>query len=293
MIEIKNLSKSFGSFKAVDDISINVKKATIHGIIGENGAGKTTLIKCLVGIYKPDKGQILIEGQPVYENPQVKVNIGYVADSNTYFTNYSVNTMADFFGKVYPNFSKKKFDELNTVFNIDQNRMIGRLSKGQQMRLAFMLNIASSPKVLVLDEPTSGLDAISKNQLLEILVNEVEEREMTVVISSHHLSELEKICDGITMINGGKLQYQSSIDDIKERIKKFQAVFKTEPDIKELKKHFYVQKFGSVYYLTTDSYDLNTIPMLKEMGAYVAEEIGMTLEEIFIFTHRKESDKYV
>lgn len=287
MIEINNVSKSFGSFKALDNISIKVKKGEIHGIIGENGAGKTTLIKCLVGIYKPDEGEILIDGSPVFENPTVKEKIGYVADSNAYFSDYSVKRMIKFFKEVYKDFDEEFFYRLNDVFNLDIKRMVGRLSKGQQMRLAFMLNIACSPKVLVLDEPTSGLDVIAKRQLMDILIEQVEKKEITVIISSHHLSELEKLCDSLTIINNGKIQYESDLDTLREQVKKLQVVFDREPDRALLEKSFKVERIGSVYYLTTDNYTLNTQQQLKDMGATIVEQVGMSLEEIFIFTTGK------
>lgn len=287
MIEINNVSKSFDSFKALDNISINVKKGEIHGIIGENGAGKTTLIKCLVGIYKPDEGEILIDGSPVFENPTVKEKIGYVADSNAYFSDYSVKRMIKFFKEVYRDFDEEFFYRLNEVFNLDIKRMVGRLSKGQQMRLAFMLNIACSPKVLVLDEPTSGLDVIAKRQLMDILIEQVEKKEITVIISSHHLSELEKLCDSLTIINNGKIQYESDLDTLREQVKKLQVVFDREPDRALLEKSFKVERIGSVYYLTTDNYTLNTQQQLKDMGATIVEQVGMSLEEIFIFTTGK------
>ncbi|MBR6399954.1 MAG: ABC transporter ATP-binding protein [Firmicutes bacterium] len=284
MLEIKKLVKNFGGFRAVNNFGLKVEKGTIHGIIGENGAGKTTIIKCIAGIYKPDGGEILLDGQPVYENPAAKVKIGYVADSNTMFEDYTPARMRDFFAEVYPDFDKEKYASLNEIFKLDQNRRVGRLSKGQQMRLSFMLAIASNPELLILDEPTSGLDALAKKQLLDIVIGEVEQNGLAAVISSHHLSELEKLCDEITIIQNGEVQYQSNIDDIKGRVKKLQVIFDKTPDIDTLKESFGVERLGSVYYLTTTNYDENTVSALKLMGASVIEEIGISLEEIFVIT---------
>lgn len=284
MIEIKNLTKKFGSFTAVDNVSISVKKGTIHGIIGENGAGKTTIIQCLTGIYKPDGGCVEIDSKPVYENPRIKEKTGYVADSSSFFNDYKVKDMIKFFKGIYKGFSEEKFDELNKSFKIDINQKIGRLSKGQKMRVSFMLNLGIQPEVLVLDEPTSGLDPIAKKQLLDMVIQEVDENQMTVFISSHHLGELEKLCDEISIINNGRITYQSSIDGIKEKIKKLQVVFHSKPQIKELEKIAKTEKIGSVYYLTTDSFNKELTDRLKSMGAGIIEEVGMSLEEIFIFT---------
>ena len=284
MLEIKNLTKKFGGFCAVDDFSLSVEKGTIHGLIGENGAGKTTAIKCCVGIFKPDGGEVLLDGAPVYENPAAKIKIGYVADSNTMYEDYTCAQMRDFFAEVYPDFDKEKFSGLNDIFKLDPKRRVGRLSKGQQMRLSFMLAISSNPEVLILDEPTSGLDAFAKKQLLDIVIDETEQNGLAVLISSHHLSELEKLCDEITIMQNGRAEYQSNIDDLKDKVKKLQVIFDKTPDLDVLKESFGVEKLGSVYYLTTTNYDENTVPALKLMGASVVEEVGISLEEIFVIT---------
>ena len=284
MLRIEGLTKSFNGFTAVKDFHMTAEKGRIHGIIGENGAGKTTVIKCIVGIYKPDSGSVELDGMQVYENPDAKIHIGYVADSNTMFEDYKCSEMEEFFAQVYKSFDKEKFEELNRVFKLDMKRRIGTLSKGQQMRLSFMLAIALRPELLVMDEPTSGLDAIAKKQLMDIVIDEVEQQNMAVVISSHHLSELEKLCDEITIIQNGEIEYQSGIDEIKSQVKKLQVVFEREPDIKTLEDNFGVEKIGSVYYLTTKYYDNNTESALKLMGATLIEEVGMSLEEIFLVT---------
>lgn len=288
MIEIKNLTKSFGRYKAVDNVSIKVEKGTIHGIIGENGAGKTTIIQCLTGIYKPDSGEILIDSKPVYENPEIKAKIGYVADSNSFFNDYTVKEMIKFFSGIYSTFSTEKFTELNKSFQIDITQKISKLSKGQKMRVSFMLNMSIMPEVLVLDEPTSGLDPIAKRQLLNMLIDEVEARGLTVFISSHHLSELERLCDEITIINNGKVTYQSSIDDIKNTVKKLQVLFDSTPDLKRIEENAKIEKLGSIYYITTDKYSEDFKAKLKALGASLIEEVGMSLEEIFIFTAERK-----
>ncbi|MEG0578486.1 MAG: ABC transporter ATP-binding protein, partial [Niameybacter sp.] len=254
MIKINHVSKSFGSFKAVEDVSIHIRPGTIHGLIGENGAGKTTLIQCLVGIYKQDVGEVSIGNQSVWENDQVKEQIGYVADRNQFFKNYKVNELVDFFECMYPAFSREDFVRYNKLFKIKETSKVTQLSKGMQMRVSFMLHLSSNPKVMVLDEPTSGLDAIAKKQLLDLLIEAVDEKQMTVLISSHHLTELEKICDEVTFIHEGHVSYQSTIEDLKSSIKKLQVVFEGDaPAVFEQWKEFVnVERIGSVYYAITD-----------------------------------------
>ncbi|WP_083258939.1 ABC transporter ATP-binding protein [Cellulosilyticum sp. I15G10I2] len=277
MIEISHVTKSFGEIKAVDDVSILIPKGSIYGIIGENGAGKSTILQCLTGIYDIDQGSILIEGEPVYENNAVKRRIGYVADRNQFFKSYTVKQMAAFFKLTYPTFSEGKFNQYNEIFKIDLKSKIKNLSKGMQMRLSTMLSIASSPKLLVLDEPTLGLDAIAKRQMLDLIIDEVSLTGMTVVISSHHLTELEKICDEITIINDGKVTYQASVDALKAKVKKLQVVFEEMPpgELVGWDEILKIDKIGSVYYIVTDNYSIEFESKLRAQGAKIIEPIGL------------------
>lgn len=289
MIEISNASKRFGNFTALSDINIRVKKGTIFGLIGENGAGKTTLIQCMTGIYKPDQGTITVNKEPVYENPIVKERIGYVADQNQYFPFFKVKEMVEFYKRTYPSFSTDKFNEYNVIFKLDENKRVRQLSKGMQMRLSLMLNLAINPDVLILDEPTSGLDALAKNQMLDILLQEVAENQLTIFVSSHHLGELERICDEIAMIHKGQITYMSTLDEMKENIKKLQVVFGQDApaDLKTWEEIRAVQKVGRVYYIITQKYSKGLEDRLYEAGAKFIEQINLSLEEIFIHTNEE------
>lgn len=289
MIQIKNISKYYDSFQAVKDVTIEVEKGTIHGLIGENGSGKTTIIKCLTGIYKVNNGEILVDGEPVFENNNTKMKIGYVADSNQYFPGYRLRDMIRFYKDIYTTFNEEKFNELNEIFCVAKKKRISQMSKGQQMRVAFMLNMAIEPEVLVLDEPTSGLDVIAKKQLLDIIVNEVENRGMTVFISSHHLSELEKICDTMTVISHGKTQMQDELVNLKRNICKLQVVFPEgapegfcdRPEILD------VSNVGKIYTVIVDNGDNELAGQYKELGASFVENLEISLEELFIYSQKK------
>lgn len=283
MISIQNVSKYYDKFKAVDNVSIEIPKGTIHGLIGENGAGKTTLIHCLTGIYKCDEGIITIDGQNVYDNPAVKSKIGYVADSNSYFPNFKVKDMVLFYKGIYESFDENRFNELNKIFKLSYERRIKQLSKGMQMRLALMLNLSLHPDVLVLDEPTSGLDAIAKKQVLDLLISEVAEYQCSIIISSHHLGELEKLCDSLTILQNGNILYQDSIDEIKQQVVKLQAVFKEQPDLSDIDV-LDIEHIGSIYYIITNKNTDELINILYQKGAELVEQIGMSLEDIFIYT---------
>ena len=292
MIEINNATKCFDGFKALDNINMNVARGTIHGLIGENGAGKTTLIQAIVGVYTLDSGTVKIDGELVYDNNDIKSEIGYVADRNQYFKSYKITELVEFFELTYPNFSRESFDQYNKTMKLDIKRKVKQLSKGMQMRLSLILNLSLHPKVLVLDEPTSGLDAIVKKEVLDIILTEVLERKMTVIISSHHIGELEKICDQVTIINRGSVSHQASVDKLKNDIKKLQVVFNEIPaGLNSHEEILDVINIGSVYYIVTDQYNEEFISKLKNIGATLIEPIGITLEEIFIYTSKLREEQ--
>lgn len=293
MIQINHVSKSFGSHKVLDDVSINIKPGSIYGIIGENGAGKSTLIQCIVGIYEPTEGEILIEGHPVYENNEVKGQMAYVADRNQFFPHYTVKKMVNLFKVIYPSFEEEKFHKYNAIFGLKLNTKVKNLSKGMQMRLSIMLNLATNPKVLVLDEPTSGLDALAKKDVLDLLIETVDETGMTVVVSSHHLSELERICDEMTMIYEGKVVYQSSVEELKNKVRKLQVVFNgmSPEEIDSLEGVLSIERIGSVYYIVTKEYSNDLISKLRDMGASLIEPVGLNLEEVFIYTAKAKQQE--
>lgn len=290
MFKVEHVSKSIGGKKILEDISMEIKPGMIHGIIGENGAGKSTLIQCLVGIYKQDEGSIQLDEQGIYENNISKMKIGYVADRNQYFKHYKVSQMVTLFKEVYPNFSEEKFHTYNETLKLTLNTKVKNLSKGMQMRLALMLNLAARPELLVLDEPTSGLDALAKKQVLDFIIEETEKEQMMVVISSHHLSEIERICDEITMLSHGKIIYQSLVEELKQRVRKLQVVFKDKaPDnLDKWQEVLKIEHIGSVYYIVTNEYSKALEDKLNEAGAFLIETIGLNLEEVFIYTSLSE-----
>ncbi len=294
MIEVKNITKGYekGAKPVLEDVSFEVKPGQIHGLIGPNGSGKTTLIKCLTGILRVDKGEVLLDGQTVYDNPMTKKKIGYVADNCNFFPNYRVRDMVKFYSGMYEKFQREEFEKLNEIFEIPIGRKIGHLSKGQKMRTSFMVNMAMQPDVLIMDEPTSGLDAIAKSDLLEQIVTKVDYDEISVIISTHHLHELEKLCDTVTMMNSTGIEFQGNLDEAKERIGKYQVVFPDgvpEGVLNEIHIVNY-SNLGSVYTFLWDNScgDLKSAEtFFKEKGATLAEPVEISLEELFVYSNKR------
>lgn len=290
MIEIRDLCKGYrgDADYVVKGVNIHVDKGTVHGLIGHNGSGKTTIIKCLTGIYAPDSGEVLVDGAAVYEDIRTKARIGYVADSNQMFGGYRVKQLVDFYERVFEDFSREDFAGLNRIFDINCYKKINQLSKGQQMRVSFMLNMARNPEVMVLDEPTSGLDAMAKADLLDLLVSAVENRDMTVLISSHHLSELEKVCDSVTMITHGRVQIDDGIDEVTGQITKYQVVFPqgAPSGLYDREDILHISNVGSVYTVVVPKSSENFGGEMRAAGAVVAEPMPVGLEESFVYMNR-------
>ena len=224
MIQVKNLTKEFDGFRALDGVNMHVGKGEIYGLVGPNGAGKSTIIRHLTGIYRQDEGEVLVAGEPVYENRNVKAKIGYIPDDLFYFLQSDTLEMMRYYKSIYPNFDVEKFERLKKFFpTIDLKRNIRRLSKGMQKQVAFLLAICCNPEVLILDEPVDGLDPVMRRQIWNLLMEEVKEQQMTVLVSSHNLRELEDVCDHVGIMHKGKVMIERSLSELQGNISKIQV----------------------------------------------------------------------
>jgi len=224
MLEIKNVTKYFGKFKALDDLTMTVPKGCVYGLVGPNGAGKSTAIRLLTGIYRPDSGSITLEGMPIYENPVMKTRMGYIPDDVFYFPSASMDEMRSFYRGMYPQFDDKLYEKLFEVFQLPRKGPIRRFSKGMQKQAAFHLSICTHPEVLVLDEPVDGLDPVMRRQVWSLILSDVAQYGTTVLISSHNLRELEDICDHVGIMDHGKMLLERSLADMQGTTHKLQLV---------------------------------------------------------------------
>lgn len=284
MLSVKDVRKSYNKNEVLHGVSLSLNPGEIHGLIGENSAGKTTLIKCITGIYRTDSGSISVDDKPVFDNPEVKRVIGYVADYNEYFKHYSAKKMVKMYQNFYPKFDTEKFNSMNAIFELPLEKKISSLSKGQKMRLAIMLEMAKKPKYLILDEPTSGLDPVAKDAFYRLLVKEVEENETGVLISSHHLDGLERICDSVTMIHEGCVEKQMAMEEMKGEVTKVHAVFENgaAPEIYRIPEMLRISNVGSIYTMIIRDYNEDVEGRLKECGAGLIEKVALSLEEVFV-----------
>ncbi|WIF95460.1 ABC transporter ATP-binding protein [Caminicella sporogenes] len=285
MIKVENLDKYFNKFKALDKVNLRVKRGSIYGLVGPNGAGKTTLIKHLTGIYKQDRGVIEILEEPVYENVNIKSKIGYIPDDLYFFPQYKIKDMAAYYRSIYPKWNDEMYKKLNEVFKIDENRKINKLSKGMQKQVSFWLALSCMPEVLILDEPIDGLDPLMRRKVWNLVVEDVAERETTVLVSSHNLKELENICDYVGIMHKGEMLIESDLDDLKSDVHKIQVAYREDFPInldKELE-ILHKEKRGSVYLLIVKGEKERIISSFNRYKPVILDILPLSLEEIFIY----------
>ncbi|MDD6796257.1 MAG: ABC transporter ATP-binding protein [Clostridiaceae bacterium] len=290
MLEIKNLNLEFDDKPILKNINLKLEKGKIYGLIGPNGVGKTSLIKCLTGIYEPNNGEVLYDGNIVYDNVEVKKNIAYVPDENNFFSSFKITQIIEYYKYCYENFNEEKLFEINKYFKIGLNKKYYQLSKGMKMKTCLMLALAQEADYIILDEPTAGLDPIMKNILFKLLEKEMKNRDITIIISSHHLSELERICDDVILIADGEISYENTLDNMKKRFKKLQFAFDSplyEEDI-NIPGIIKINRVGRVFTVITDNYDENFKKQLNKLNPLFVEEIDLNLEDLFVVKVDKE-----
>ncbi|EIJ78216.1 ABC transporter ATP-binding protein [Bacillus methanolicus PB1] len=285
MIQLKNVSKSFEGTDAIHRVYITVQKGSIYGLLGSNGAGKTTILKILAGIMKQNHGQVLIKDEPVFENPSIKERVFFIPDYPYFFHQYTVKQMADFYKSIYRHWSESRFSELANVFEMDINKKIHKFSKGVQRQIAFWLALSTMPEILILDEPMDGLDPVIRKKVKSLIIQDVADREMTVLISSHNLREVEDICDHVGILHKGSLLLEKELDDLKTDIHKIQIAFKNDVpkglfrDISVLHK----EKRGSVLLCIVRGSEEDIVSHIEKFSPVIFDLLPLTLEEIFIY----------
>ena len=285
MIQVHELRKQFDHFKALDGVNMHVGRGEIYGLVGPNGAGKSTLLRHLTGVYRPDGGEVLIDGENVYENKKIKEKIAYIPDELFYFMQADTMEMKRFYEGIYPEFDSKLFYRMQEFFpTIDVKRNIRRLSKGMQKQVAFWLAICCKPELMILDEPVDGLDPVMRRQVWSILMSEVAERKMTVLVSSHNLRELEDTCDHVGIMHHGKIMIERSLSDLQGNISKIQVACESGvPKLPDSFEVLHMANTGRVYTLIVKGDPKEAERALVADRPTLVDVLLLTLEEIFIY----------
>ena len=284
MIEIINVTKKFGNFTAIEDMSFKVENGSIYGLVGYNGAGKTTLLKTIADVYRADGGTVTLDGKRISDSENEKEKIFYVPDDIYFVANSTMDKMAKFYAGFYPNFNYDTYNKLVEVFGLNPKKRLNGFSKGMQRQAEMVLAMSTRPEVLLLDESFDGLDPAKRALMRELIIEYANETGASVIISSHNLHELENMCDHVGLINGKKLVINTSVDDMSASVCKFRIIFNDKKDEEDFK-GFNIKDFkrdGKIITMVISGDYVETEQKLSNMAPLLLEKYPLTLEEIFL-----------
>ena len=285
MIEIKNVTKKFDKLTALKEVSATIVEGHVFGLIGTNGAGKSTLMRSICGVYRPDEGEVLVDGEPVYENPAAKAKLFYISDDQYFFPNGTPMDMVRYYQTIYPQFHTERFASLMEILKLDSKRKINTFSKGMRKQLSVMLGISAGTKYLLCDETFDGLDPVIRQAIKRLFIQEIEENGLTPIIASHNLRELEDICEHVGLLHAGGILFSKDLDDMKLGMFKLQCVLRSQEQINTIAARFPILKQEQRGMLTTltlrgEAKDITGLQL--ELNPVFWELLPLTLEEIFI-----------
>lgn len=284
MIEVKDIRKDFGNFTAITDLSFTVEDGMIYGLVGYNGAGKTTLLKTVADVYRPENGEVLIDGENVVDNAAIKQRMFYVPD-DLYFIPYSnMEKMAKFYKGYYPEFSMNTFRKLAEAFGLNTKKRINGFSKGMQRQAELVLALASRPKVLLLDESFDGIDPQKRNMVKNLVKDYVAETGTSVIISSHNLHELSDLCHRLGLINGKKLALDCAPGNVGQNRNKIRVVFPLDfcEDVLLNIQHKNLKKDGRIMTFSSNEPIADIEYKLRDFKPLLLEEFPLSVEEVFL-----------
>lgn len=284
MIEINSVTKKFGDFTAIENMSFKVENGSIYGLVGYNGAGKTTLLKTISDVYRTEVGNITLDGKVIMDSKEQKERIFYVPDDIYFVANSTMDKMAKFYAGFYPKFNYETYEKLVEVFGLNPKKRLNGFSKGMQRQAEMVLAMSTRPDVLLLDESFDGLDPAKRALTRELIIEYANETGASVIISSHNLHELENMCDHVGLINGKKLVINTSVDEMSASICKFRVIFNDKKDkedfpgidIKDFKRDGKI-----ITMVVAGDYD-EVERKLGDMAPLLLEKYPLTLEEIFL-----------
>ena len=285
MLTIVNLDKYFDDFHVLKDICINAEDSQIYGLVGSNGCGKTTLFKHIMSIYTQDKGKIIYNETAIDEYSESMKDFYYISDDIYFPLGSRLRSLFEYEKLFYEKASEEMFTKLTEYFNIDTKRKLSSFSKGQKRQAAFILGLSASPKVLLLDEIVDGLDAVVRRKFWSVLLKEVADKNITVIISSHDLKEIENICDKVAIMHEGQIIREEKMDNLKENIKRVQFALEGEISLAESKDYEVLKnsKIGKVYFAVIKGNAEEFRMALEENNKVLLfDELPVNFEEIFV-----------
>ena len=283
MIEMNDVQKSFGKTRVINKLSCSISEGSVYGLIGMNGSGKSTLFRMIMGIYHVEGGSIKIDGVETADNEAAKQRLVFVPDDLFFFPGYNAQGMANYYASVYPLFDYERFYHLCSVLMIDRKKQIHTFSKGMKRKVAIILALSTGAEYYFFDETFDGLDPVARMTVKKVIYEEVASKNVTVIISSHNLRELEDICDQIGLLHDGGILLQSDLSFLKTKMFKIQVAF-SKP-LKEEEYPFTVmdkKQSGSVFTYIVRGDEDGILKFFNSKKPVVLDLLPLTLEEVFI-----------
>ena len=282
-VEFRDVKKEYYGHRALDGLWLTAPAGEVYGLVGPNGAGKTTAMKHLAGVLRQDSGEVLCDGEPVYENPGVKGRIFCIPDEVFHFPQASILDMMKFCRGIYPNFDPRRFEQLREVFDLDLKQPMRRFSRGMLKQAAFWLAISMRPELMILDEPVDGLDPVMRRQVLALIMQDVAEYGTTVLISSHNLRELEDVCDRVGIIDRGRMLLERVLSEMQENMTKLQLVLPEGAALPQELDVLHTAGQGRLKTLIIRGRAAEVTARLERLEPIFMDAVPLTLEEIFIY----------
>ena len=285
MIQLTGVTKKFGDFTALDSVDLMIPKGTSFGLLGSNGAGKSTILRLLSGIYSAESGSVTIDGENVFDNVKVKERVFFINDETIQFGGFTLKDLKNYYKGFYPNFSDGLFEELRETVKLPLDKKTERFSKGMKRQAIVITGLACQTDYLLLDEAFDGLDPTMRIIVKRMLVDAMLDRQLTTVISSHNLKEINEVCDSVALLHQGKMLFNRDLDSVKGSIHKVQAAFNEEYTREDFEKYgiLHYSRSQSIHYIIMEGTEEEIREKLSEKNPIVLDLIPLTLEEIFIY----------
>ena len=285
MIKLENIHKTFGKYPAIKDVSLNIEDSQVFGLVGTNGAGKSTLLRMISGVLRQDSGEITLDGQPVYNRPDVKQQIFFIPDDPYFFPNGNAADMCSYYRTAYLYFNPVLFEKMLGDFSLDPKRPIRNYSRGMKKQLAILCGICSGARYLLCDETFDGLDPVMRQAVKSIFADHMSRRGLTPVIASHNLRELEDICDHVGLLHKGGLILSRDLEDMRLGLQRIQCVFAKDDGEAQALAGLEVlnsSTHGRLHMLTVRASREEVLSCFEKIDTVFFEILPLTLEEIFI-----------
>ncbi len=284
MIVIENVTKKYGAFTAIEDISCTIEDGSIYGLVGYNGAGKTTLIKTAAGIYRPERGRVVIDGENIYDNENLRTSLFIIPDELYFIPGATLNSMKRLYMGYYPDWNGRTYKRLVEIFKLDPGQKIEGFSKGMQRQAGILLALSAMPRYLLMDEAFDGLDLSKRNLLNRLLRKYLEVKKAIIIVSSHNLKELEGIADSVGIIRDKRLFFNSAVSSIRERCGKYRVSFNTEIKAQQLMNIGArdLKKEGNTFTFIAGGRQEEVKEKIQGLMPQKVEVSAVTLEEFFI-----------